>query len=266
MRPLAPVLAVIVVLGLCFVASADDAESAESGKTGVVLLHGQNGSPDSRIFEPLAEAFQDNDILFSLPEIPWPKGRFLDRDIDGAVAEIDHAVQALRNKGASRVVIAGHSIGANFALYYATKREGLLGVMAIAAGHPVELRGYQRRMKFDYRRARELVTAGKGDEAYSFNDINQGRTDTFSVKAKFYLSYYDAEGALVMPRNVGALKSGMPLLWIIGDGDWMYRRGESYAYSNAPPHPKNKYAVVDGGQIDVLETGVDVIVGWVKGL
>ena len=260
MRHLAPVLAVFAVLGLCFAASA------ESGKTGVVLLHGKNGDPDSRIFEPLADAFQDNGILFSLPEMPWSESRFLDNDVDGAVAEIDKALQGLRNKGASRVILAGHSIGANVALYYATKREGLAGVMAIAPGHPVELRGFQRRMKFDYRRARELVAAGKGDEKDDFNDINQGRTESFLVKAKFYLSYYDADGALVMPRNVEGLKPSTPLLWIIGEGDRMYRRGESYAFTNAPPHPKNNYAVVDGGHIDVLETGVDVIVGWVKGL
>ncbi|MCI3951577.1 MAG: hypothetical protein K0R53_1074 [Burkholderiales bacterium] len=69
------------------------------------------------------------------------------------MAEIDREVNALREKGAKLVVVAGQSLGANAALGYAASRERVGGIIALAPAHSPELHAFARRVGSDVRRA-----------------------------------------------------------------------------------------------------------------
>ena len=79
------------------------------------------------------------------------------------------------------------------------------------------------------------------------------------------MSYFDPDGPAVIPNNVIRLKKGIPLFWLVGRSDRMFRRGEGYAFSGAPEHPLNRYVVVDGGHNDTPSGGdIGLIVEWMK--
>ena len=148
---------------------------------------------------------------------------------------------------------------------YAARRTGLYAVIALAPGHVPD--GYLKRFGDDIRHARELVAAGKGDNLGSFSHDNQGSVLEMRTTAAIYLSYCDPEnGGAVMPRNVAAFKGSVPFLWVVGTSDGMFKRGEDYAFSKAPPNPKSRYLVVQAGHKSTPDIAAEQVAAWLKGL
>jgi len=236
-------------------------------KMGVVLMHGKSGTSDSGTpVGVLAEHLEENGLLVIAPDMPWSESRVLDKSFEESMNEIDTHVQALRDRGATKIIVGGHSMGANAALGYGARREGLAGILAIAPGHVPELPGYQAKLDDDWQRAKDMVDTGQGDVVSAFKDKNQGQQTEKDVKAHIYLSWFDPTGPAVMPKNTSRLKPATPLLWIIGQRDRMYDRGEEYAFDSAPSHPANAYVVIKGGHRVTPKKGKDEILEWVKGL
>ena len=234
-------------------------------ETGIVIMHGKGGKnmgkAPTRI---LADFLSTKGFIVAAPDMPWQASRIFDKTLDEAMVEIDGIVADLKSQGADRIVIAGHSLGANAALAYGARRDGLAGVIAMAPGHVPEL--WARRFADDVAKARAMVDGGKGDEEADFQDVNQGRKTTYTMAAKFYLSWYDPDGDAVMPENAANLKPGTPLMWIVGEKDRMADRGEAYAFAKAPAHPKSRYEVIGGGHGATPKKGKGEILRWLKGL
>ena len=231
---------------------------------GIVLLHGKGGTPTSMI-EGLHETLKKNGAVVEAPELPWSARRIYDATYDQAMAEIDNAVEKLKKAGATRIVIAGHSLGANAALGYAARREGLSAVIAMAPGHLPEAWALRLRTKGAIARAKKLIEAGKGDIPESFPDLAQGLP--FSVRAtpNVYLSMFDPEGPAVMPKNAAAMPA-VPLLWVVGVADPIFFHGRDYAFDPAAKHPKSRYLVIAGGHLDTPFQARSAVVNWLKSL
>ncbi len=234
---------------------------AADATVGVVLLHGKDAIPAT--VSGLADALKKNGFAVTTPEMPYSKYRNFDKAYEDTVPEIDNAVAELRKQGAKRVFVAGHSLGANVALYYGT-RVSVDGVLAIAPGHTPELKGYSSRVHDSVEQARKMVNEGKGDKLGIFDDYNQGRRDTRKTTAKIYLSYVDPDGPALMPANAAALKPGTAFLWVVGTQDPIYERGPSYAFDKAPPNPNNKYVIVDSNHMNTPTAAAQEIVAWLK--
>ena len=84
------------------------------------------------------------------------------------------------------------------------------------------------------------------------------------MKARVYLSWFNPNGPAVMPVNTANLKPGTPLMWIIGEKDRMYDRGEAYDYTKAPANTKNAYIVVKGGHKVTPQKGKKEILNWLN--
>src|SRR4051794_36124353 len=102
--------------------AAPHAQSANLAGYGVVLLHGKGGTPTSMI-EGLTESLRKEGAVVEVPELPWSHRRMYDATYDQAMAEIDLALQKLKWAGATKIVVAGHSLGANGAIGYAARRD-----------------------------------------------------------------------------------------------------------------------------------------------
>jgi len=236
-------------------------------KVGVLLLHGKGGTalPNSPI-GGLVDSLENNGFIVLAPDMPWSSEREYDKTFAESMLEIDEKVSELKQKGATKIVVGGHSMGANAALGYGARYEGIVGVLAIAPGHVPELRGLQAKIDHDWMRAKEMVDAGNGSQIDSFNDINQGRLSEKEMRAEVYLSWFDPDGEAVMPVNAVNLKSGVSLLWIIGRRDRMYDRGKEYAFNNAPQNKKNAYVVVKDGHKATPRLGELEIIKWLRNL
>lgn len=239
--------------------------SFAADRIGVVLMHGKGGRP-GLVIDGLAGKLSAAGFLVEAPEMPWSRTRIYDRDYEESMAEIDVAVAKLKAKGATRIVVAGQSMGANAAIGYGARRDGLAAVVAIAPGHAPENQFFRRKLGKDVAKAKELVAAGKGEETVSVGDINQSDYSPRILRARIYVSWFDPDGPAVMPRNAARLKPGAAFLWVVGEQDRILQRGEGYVFGRVPPHPKNAYVVVPGGHMDTPDTGGDKIVAWLKGL
>ena len=239
-----------------------------AGETvGMVLMHGKSGTAsDKSPVGQLAKYLENHDVMIVTPDMPWHRDRYLEKSYEDSMQEIDRAVEQLKTNGATKIVVGGHSMGANAAMGYGARRKDLAGIVAIAPGHVPDLEAFQVHIGNDWLRARELVNAGKGDELADFNDRNQGSNVEISTTAAIYLSWFQPGGPASMATNVSRQNPDTPLLWIVGDKDRMYDRGKEYAFSSAPAHPANKYIVVKGSHKDSTNKGKQEILNWIKNL
>ncbi len=260
LRLLVMLFTALLFAGLCPVPS-----QAEGGKIGVVLLHGKYGAPDRNV-GGLASTLRDAGYLVSTPEMPWSKRRAYNASFLAGLAEVDRAVQELRAKGATAVVVGGHSLGGNAALAYAARYPGAAGVLCLAAAHTPDIGRQLEVSAASVVKARELVAAGKGDARANFTDLNMGKTYEMVISAADYLSYYDPEGPAVMPRSAAMLKPPVPILWVAGARDPLSRPGPGYAFERAPAHPLSRYVVVDADHLDTPEAAKALVLDWLKEL
>ena len=161
---------------------------AAPSETGIVLLHGKNTTPDASIGS-LARMLKEAGYLVATPTMPWSRGRIYDTDVEGALAEIDREVAALRAQGAKRVVIAGQSLGGNVAIRYAARRGGLAAVVALAPAHNPDSAAARRLFGRDLERARKLIAEGKVEQKESFLDADAGRTFNVVVTPPQYVRW-----------------------------------------------------------------------------
>ena len=253
----------LLVITLCL--SANTIQAAE--KVGVLLMHGKGGtsSPKSPI-GPLIDFLDSKGILVSAPNMPWSRERGFDKTYEESMAEINEKVMELRKKGASKIVVAGHSIGANAALGYGARYDGIDGIIVIAPGHTPEVNEFQSLIDNEWKRAKKMVESGNGDKKEKFKDVNQGRKTKKKMRANVYLSWFNPNGPAVMPVNTTNIKPGVPLLWILGEKDRMYKKGKSYAFNKAPSNSKNAYTVVKGGHKATPQNGKREILNWLNNL
>jgi len=248
-------------LGLVFTVTPSPAQA----EIGIVIMHGKGGKNKGNTpTKILARFLQKKGFIVSAPNMPWQADRIFDKTVEETMTEIDEIVEKLKSEGADRIIVAGHSLGANAAIAYGARREGLAGVIAMAPGHAPEIWG--DRFAEDVAKARAMVEAGNGDDRAGFNNVDQGEETTFNMKAKYYLSWYDPDGEAVMPKNAAILKPGTPLMWIVGELDGMADRGEEYAYAKVPAHPNSKYEVIGGGHGATPKKGKEEILKWLRGL
>lgn len=256
----------LLVVGLCCAAGAPRAALAaepQQERLGVVVLHGKNGGPDKDIAE-VVRVLRNLGCLVSTPEMPWSRRRGFDATYEQSLVEIGIAVQELREQGATRVALAGYSLGGNAALAYTASRGGIFALVALAPSHDPEI---HRDVFFaDVRKAREMLVTGRGTERSLFMDINQGKDYDLSTSAEIYLSYNAPDGIAVMPRTAERISPTLPILWVVGSHDALSRLGSSYAFDKAPSHPKSRYEEVSADHAKVPAVAAPLVAAWLHGL
>jgi pimeloyl-ACP methyl ester carboxylesterase len=240
------------------------AQSSGLAGFGVVLLHGKGGTPTSMI-EGLSETLRKEGALVEAPELPWSHRRIYDATYEQAMAEIDLAVQKLKWAGATRIAVAGHSLGGNAAIGYAARRSDIAAVIALAPGHLPEAWALRIRTKGAIAKAKKLIADGKGDVRQSFPDLAQGIPFQVQATPQVYLSMFDPEGPAVMPKNAAAMGE-IPFLWVVGVADPIFFHGRDYAFEPGAKHPKSKYLVIPGLHLTTPFQARRAIVDWLKSL
>jgi len=235
---------------------------------GIVYLHGKGAWPggfDGGILNSL----EDEGALVAKPEMPWSLHRRYAATYDQAMAEIDAVVAGLYAKGASRIVVIGHSLGANAAIGYAARHAELAGVVALAPGHLPEADPLRRFVSDAVARAKELIAAGQGNVPQTFPDLAQGIPLTTTATAVVYLSMFDPDGPAVIPKNAAAMGAALrpvPLLWVAGKLDPIDRRGPEYAFNAGAKNPNSKYIEVFAGHLTTPLVAHKEVVEWINSL
>lgn len=245
--------------------SGASATLAAESDVGIVLIHGKWGNPSSGI-AVLSQALTNKGYRVSTPIMPWSDQRNYDADYPTALAEIENSAQALRQQGAKKILVGGHSFGANAAIAYAGSGREVDGILAIAPGHVPDLMSFRNALGDSVTKARQMISDGKGNEADTFDDLNQGQLKSIHTRANIYLSYFDPEGMGAMPLNAAKLKRPVPLLWVVGNTDTILKQGEAYVFNRIPPHPHNKYLIIEGTHKNTPTRAATHIVEWIASL
>ena len=253
----------VLALGLVAVlAAASPLAAASLRGMGVVFLHGKGVWPGA--FDGgIPSALEAEGAKVVSPEMPWSLRRMYGATYEQAMAEIDAAVATLKAKGATQIVIIGHSLGANAALGYAAQRHSVVAVVALAPGHLPETAEMRSRTQSAIAEARQLVSAGH-QEKRSWPDMVQGVPTFCTATPAVYISWFDPNGPAVIPKNVAAL-NGIPLLWVVGNFDPISSRGAQYAFSRAK-NPANRYVSVLATHLTTSLMARGQVVEWLKAL
>jgi pimeloyl-ACP methyl ester carboxylesterase len=258
------VSALLMVRALCLLwLIAAPVHAASLQGTGVVFLHGKGvwaGAFDGGI----PAALEAEGAVAASPDMPWSLWRIYGATYEEAMREIDAAVAGLKAKGATRIVIIGHSLGANAAIGYAARRLGVAAVVALSPGHLPETAEMRARTADAITQARALLAAGEKSRRV-WPDRVQGVPTFATASPAVYLSMFDPDGPAVVPKNATALH-GVPLLWVVGESDPIFARGRDYAFSRAPKNPKSRYIEVSAGHLTAPQVARMQVVEWVKSL
>ena len=214
---------------------------AEPSSIAIISLHGKWGRPPG----PLAADLQAGGYTVVSPAMAWGRDRLYDVDYPDALLEIRDAVARLRGQGFTRVVLAGHSLGANAALAYAASHGDVDALMVFAPGHVPEYQFRNGETASTLQKARVAVQAGQGAvRDFEFTDFNSGNRRRQLVSTpSAYLSYYEPEGLANMSISASRVRRAIPVFYAgtIQDGITRWGFGAQYVFKQLPPHPQSVY-------------------------
>jgi pimeloyl-ACP methyl ester carboxylesterase len=252
----------LMLLAFVIVAAAP-LQAASLQGTGVVFLHGKGVWPGA--FDGgIPGALEAEGAQVESPEMPWSFRRMYGATFDQAMTEIDAAVAGLKARGANRIVIVGHSLGANAAIGYAARRSVVAAVVAIAPGHLPETAEMRARTHDALAEARQMYAAGKQDRR-AWPDLVQGIPTIALATPAVYLSMFDPDGPAVIPKNAAALRA-IPFLWVVGNSDPIHERGRDYAFTRGARNPASRYIEVAAGHLTTAWQARAQVVEWLKAL
>lgn len=237
-------------------------------RIGVLLLHGKNpGSASDPNLSRLKSRLDQEGMATLMPDMPWSARRYIDGDWDQAMREIGGHVKALRDRGATRIVIAGHSMGCPAAMSYAARHGGVDALVLLAPGHVPFYYNSSPNLKVvrdSIDEARRMVAAGETATRRDFNDINQGRAQQVRMTAPAFLSYFAPESDAEMSVTAPKIPAQTAALWVIGSEDPLLRAGRGYVFDKLPPHPQHRYLEVSAGHVNTPVVAGDAVAGWIK--
>lgn len=243
-----------LMAGLAFVTSA----MAQS-RVGIVLVHGKQGSQQD--LQGLADALAAAGYAVDRPDMCWSGRRIYDLPYLDCLRDIDAAAERLRAAGASSIVVAGFSLGGNGALGYGARRDGLLGVIAMAPAPAIEFVSRRADVGESVAKARQMIAQGHGDRRAVFRDVNAGAPFEVTTTANIYLTFLSPDSPGVMPDNAARQKS--PLLVVSGQFD-PTQRSVAYVFARAPSHPLSWHVTFHADHRGTPAAALEILLAWLR--
>lgn len=233
-------------------------------KTGVVVMHGKWDAPDGWMLS-FSKNLKSAGYLVANPEMLWSGRREYDVDVATMEAEITAAVKSLKDQGAEKICVAGHSLGGVGALYYATRVKADC-VIAISPGPYPAFPRYQGLIKSDLSKAKDMVAKGQGDDKAWFSDINSGaRTKSMRIKARIFVEQNDAGGPMDPDRIAGQIQANTPVLVIYGKDDAANLRSNcDAAFAKIPASVPKKFIEVPGDHLHTPAESSSAVIAWLR--
>lgn len=262
-------LGAVVLLAGAHRLSAADAYEEKYGnqrvkphETALILLHGKWGRPPA----PLAEDFARERFHVVSPEMPWSGTRNYDETYEQALKQLHATVTELRAQGYRRIVVGGQSFGANGALAYAALYGDADGLLLFAPGHnpDIDRNGQPRGMIAD---ARAAIRNHRPDETVSFIDYNDGnRSRAVQLRADAYVSFFADDGLANMRLSASRVTRPVPVLCVMGNGDFVTRQGSGYFFDRLPRHPRSRYVESRASHREVPRASYALALDWINGV
>ena len=176
------------------------------------------------------------------------------------VGEIDAAVARLKSRGAEKIFVAGHSLGAAAAVRYARLRR-VDGLIALVPGHIPEGQRFAQKVAASLQQAKAMPPGESG----WFDDPNSLRMKPMHMKAGVYVEYFDPSGPMNFHDNLAGVRPGTPVLWVGGEAEAPgEKRADRAAFNALPRDPAPKFAEVAAGHLDTPGAAGSVCAQWIR--
>ena len=254
--------ALLVLLMLFSMPLQTVAAEMQTPKIGVVVMHGKGGSPKYMV-AGLADYLRNNGCLVANLEMPWSKNRKYDVSVNDAVNEVKATLDSLRQQGAQKLFVVGHSQGGLFAFYFGGRHK-IDGLIAIAPGGNVASQLFRDKLAEPVERAHSMITEGKGNEKTGFYDWENAK-GLFEVHTTplIYLSWFDPDGAMNQTTAVKSVIPGVPILYIVPERDYPgLIRVQAQVLAQMPKNPGNKLYEPDATHTTAPSVSKEEIVRW----
>ncbi|MDR3391657.1 MAG: alpha/beta hydrolase [Sulfuriferula sp.] len=252
---------VLIALSCVFLPLTAFAETGND-KIGIVIMHGKGGSPTQHV-AALAAALSAQGMLVANLEMPWSGRRNYDVDVTTAESEVESALKTLRQQGATRLFVAGHSQGGAFALYFGN-HHAVQGIIAIAPGGNVASDAFRDKLADSVAQARKLIADGNGLEKTRLLDY-EGSRGTYPVitPPAAYLTWFDPEGAMNQMKSVKNMNPAIPVLYIAPTNDYPGLQHVKQAMFDAlPKNPLTRLYEPDSSHMNAPTASIGEIAAW----
>ena len=231
-------------------------------KIGIVIMHGKGGSPTKHVSE-LASALEGQGFLVANLDMPWSGRRDYDVDVGAAEREVEAALSSLRDKGAKKLFVAGHSQGGLFAFHFGG-RHALDGVVAIAPGGNAGSPTFREKLGESVELARKLVGEGKGDEKTRLTDFESGKGSyPIITTPALYLSWFDPDGAMNQTKALRSMNPAVPVLLIVPTNDYPgLLRVKQQVFDALPKNPRTRLYEPSSSHLNAPSASIKEIVEW----
>ena len=257
--------ALISTFNLFFIstASAQDIDQVKAKDIAIIAIHGKWGAPPG----PIANYLQQAGFTVVSPTMPWSRLRLYDVAYEDGLKEVHQEVLQLKARGFKKIVMVGHSFGANGTLAYASQYQDVDALVLLAPGHVPEISYEFNRTTFDVNKAREMVSSGLGNELFTFTDPNSGnRSRPITAKASIYLSYFEPQSLANMPLSASKIQAALPVLLINSSEDGISRKGESYIFTHLKRHPQSVFKLSHASHLSTPEENKEEVLKFIQSL
>lgn len=231
-------------------------------KAGIVLMHGKGGSPTKHVSD-LASSLEGQGFLVANLEMPWSGRRDYDANVGAAEKEVESALSSLRNKGAQKLFVAGHSQGGLFALYFGSKHI-VDGVIAIAPGGNVGNPAFREKLGESLELARKLIAEGKSEEKARLSDY-EGSKGAYPITTTpaAYLTWFDPEGAMNQMTAIQSINPAIPVLYIAPTSDYPgLLKVKQQMFNALPKNPRTRLYEPNSSHLNAPSASTREIVEW----
>lgn len=229
-----------------------------------ILIHGKWSHPNTPLLRILEKELKEKNYIVIKPNMPWSRTRQYDQTYELALQDLAKIIQQHRREGIKKIVLIGHSLGANAAIAYQSYIGDADAIVAITPGHiPYLMCKRNKHHEYVIKKAEDNLKRNKNKTLIDFIDLNCGINKKFTVSADIFFSYFNPAGLGHMPATIKKFKKSTPLLYIEGATDYIHT-GPDCVFSRAPYHPLSTYMLTSGNHMTTTEISSKQITSWLN--
>ena len=232
--------------------------------TVALLLHGKWSYPNSVFWSALDQELLTHCIKTEHVHMPWSAIKQYDQTYEDLLYTLANKIKEYRQQGFKKIILIGHSFGANCTLVYQSVYGDADILVCVAPGHsPERTHKAQRKRQYQIVKAQTNIATALEQTPITFNDINCERTRDLTVPSNIFYSYFNPAGLANMLMTSKKIKSTRPTLYIEARSDYCYR-GPKEIFDQLPMHPASCYVLINANHVTVIEKAKKNIIEWLK--
>ena len=230
----------------------------------VILMHGKWSHPNTPLLRILEKTLKEKNYVIDRPNMPWSRTREYDQTYEAALQDLAKKIEDYKKEGIKKIVLVGHSIGANAAIAYQSYIGNADAIVAITPGHiPNLMCKRDKRHEYLVKKAEDSIKKNTGTTLIEFVDLNCGNRKKFTLPADIFFSYFNPVGLGHMSDTIKKFKKVTPLLYIEGSEDHIHI-GPEPIFSKAPHYALNTYVLTSGNHMNTPEISSKQITEWLS--